>query len=229
MKTLPASLLFTCMSAFQVHADDLSSLPDETAKINYSVGYQIGSDFKHKEIEVRPEAVTQGIIDAINAHEAQMTASEMKQVMADLGRRWAEQKRMKKENQLRTLTQMSENFHEENGKKPDIVTTESGLQYRVIEQGRGKSPTSSDKVLVNYSGKLIDGTQFDSSYVRGKPASFQVGGVIKGWTEALQLMKQGARWQLFIPPTLAYGEKGAPPRIPPHSSLIFDVDLIAIE
>ncbi|MCU7873985.1 MAG: FKBP-type peptidyl-prolyl cis-trans isomerase [Candidatus Thiodiazotropha sp. (ex Lucinoma borealis)] len=229
MKTLPASLLFTCMIIFQVQADDLSSLPDETAKINYSVGYQIGSDFKHQEIEVRPQAVTQGILDAINENEGQMTASEMKQVMADLGKRWAEQKRIKKGDQLRTLTQKSENFHKENGKNPGIVTTESGLQYRIIEQGRGKSPTSSDKVLVNYSGKLIDGTQFDSSYSRGKPASFQVGGVIKGWTEALQLMKQGARWQLFIPPALAYGEKGAPPRIPPHSSLIFDVDLIAIE
>ncbi|MCU7851892.1 MAG: FKBP-type peptidyl-prolyl cis-trans isomerase [Candidatus Thiodiazotropha sp. (ex Monitilora ramsayi)] len=229
MKIASASLITILIAASPATAEDQTPLSDDTAKINYSVGYQIGSDFKYQNIEIRSDAILQGIRDAMKGNEGQMTNAQMRQVMADLGKRLAEQKRKKKEALLREQSQKRKNFHTENGKKTGIVTTESGLQYRILEAGRGKRPLSTDKVLVHYTGKLIDGTEFDSSYGRGKPASFQVNRVIKGWTEALQLMKQGARWQLFIPSDLAYGEKGAPPRIPPHSSLIFDVDLLAIE
>ena len=105
----------------------------------------------------------------------------------------------------------------------------SGLQYRIVAEGSGKTPKSADTVTVHYRGTLIDGTEFDSSYSRGKPATFGVNRVIAGWTEALQLMKEGARWQLFIPPDLAYGEKGAGSKIPPNSSLIFDVELLSVQ
>ena len=105
----------------------------------------------------------------------------------------------------------------------------SGLQYKVIAEGSGKTPQATDTVTVNYKGTLIDGTEFDSSYKRGQPASFQVNGVIKGWTEALQLMKEGSKWQLFIPPDLAYGERGAGRTIPPNSTLIFEVELISVK
>jgi FKBP-type peptidyl-prolyl cis-trans isomerase FklB len=213
--------------ALPVFAQEQSPLPDETAKINYSVGYQIGSDFKYQEIEIRPEAVIQGIRDALNESNSQMTPAEMKQVMMDLGKRLSEKKRALRKQRLSELLEQSKAFHAENKKKPNVVTTESGLQYRVLETGRGKHPSASDKVLVHYTGKLVDGTIFDSSINRGKPASFSVDRVIKGWTEALQLMGQGDRWQLYIPPDLAYGEKGMPPRIPPNSSLIFDVELIS--
>ncbi|HKI51321.1 MAG TPA: FKBP-type peptidyl-prolyl cis-trans isomerase, partial [Geothermobacteraceae bacterium] len=115
-----------------------------------------------------------------------------------------------------------------NAKKDGVKTTASGLQYKVIEEGTGKTPAATDKVKVNYRGSLVDGTEFDSSYKRGQPATFPVNGVIKGWTEALQLMKEGAKFQLVIPADLAYGERGAGPMIGPNSTLVFDVELLAV-
>ena len=120
-------------------------------------------------------------------------------------------------------------FLVENQKKGGIKTLPSGLQYKVLTEGSGKMPKAEDTVTVNYKGTLIDGTEFDSSYKRGQPATFQVKGVIKGWTEALQLMKQGAKWQLFIPPELAYGERGAGRDIGPNATLIFEVELISVK
>jgi FKBP-type peptidyl-prolyl cis-trans isomerase FklB len=118
-------------------------------------------------------------------------------------------------------------FLAENKKKEGVVTLPSGLQYKIITQGTGNTPKATDTVTVNYRGSLVDGTEFDSSYKRGQPATFPVNGVIKGWTEALQLMKEGAKWQLFIPSDLAYGEKGAGNVIGPNATLIFDVELIS--
>jgi FKBP-type peptidyl-prolyl cis-trans isomerase FklB len=122
-----------------------------------------------------------------------------------------------------------EAFLAENKKKEGVKTLPSGLQYKVIKEGTGKSPKATDKVSTHYRGTLIDGTEFDSSYKRGQPATFPVNGVIPGWTEALQLMKVGSKWQLFIPSKLAYGERGAPPVIGPYSVLIFTVELLAIK
>lgn len=119
-------------------------------------------------------------------------------------------------------------FLEENGKKEGVKTLPSGLQYKVIQEGSGKMPAASDTVTVHYRGTLIDGAEFDSSYKRGKPATFRADRVIAGWKEALQLMKPGAKWQLFIPGPLAYGERGAGAKIPPNSTLIFEVELISI-
>jgi len=210
-------------------AEDESPLVDDAAKINYSVGYQIGSDFQHQEIEVRPEAVIQGIRDAMGGDEALMSSTEMRRTMAELGEKVAEQKKQRKLDALNKRLEESRRFHAENAKKPGVVTTASGLQYRVNKEGRGNSPQKEDKVLVHYAGQLLDGSVFDSSYKRGKPTSFQVDQVIKGWTEALLMMKQAAHWQLFIPPELAYGEAGAGADIPPNSTLIFEVELIAIQ
>ena len=148
--------------------------------------------------------------------------------MADVGKKVADLKR-KKRQQVSDYTEKNKQFLVENGKKPGITTTASGLQYRVNKPGRGNHPGSSDKVLVHYRGRLINGTEFDSSYKRGKPASFQINKVIKGWTEALQLMKQGDHWQLFIPAELAYGVKGAGRNIPPNSTLIFDIEFISFQ
>jgi len=124
--------------------------------------------------------------------------------------------------------QKAEAFLAENGKKEGVKTLASGLQYKVITEGGGASPTAESTVEVHYKGTLIDGTEFDSSYKRGEPASFPVGGVIPGWTEALQLMKEGAKWEVAIPPALAYGEQGAPPVIPPNSALVFEVELLKV-
>jgi FKBP-type peptidyl-prolyl cis-trans isomerase len=120
-------------------------------------------------------------------------------------------------------------FLEENGKKKDVVTLPSGLQYRIIEEGKGNSPGPTSFVTVHYRGTNLDGTEFDSSYNRGEPAVFQTSGVISGWCEALQLMSEGAKWELFIPPDLAYGHNGMPPAIGPNATLIFKVELIAID
>lgn len=228
MKYISAILSSACVISMAIAADE-TALVDDAAKINYSVGYQIGSDFQHQEIEIRPDAVIQGIRDAMAGDEALMSSTEMRNTMAELGKKVAEQKRQKKLDLLQKRLEESHQFLAENAKKPGVVTTASGLQYRVNKEGRGNSPQKGDQVLVHYAGQLLDGSVFDSSYIRGKPTSFQVDQVIKGWTEALLMMKQAAHWQLFIPPELAYGEAGAGPDIPPNSTLIFEVELIAIQ
>ncbi len=211
----------------EVHKDVLK---DEMARLNYSVGYQIGSDFKYQELEVREEAVLRGIEDALSGSDALMSKQEMRQTMADVGKQVAELKKKKRQDII-DYTEKNRQFLLENAKKPGVITTASGLQYRVKEDGRGqgKHPGLSDRVLVHYSGKLIDGTGFANSRQRGTPDYFQVDKVIKGWTEALQLMRQGDHWQIVVPAELAYGESGSGTSIPPNSTLIFDLELISIK
>lgn len=208
-------------------------LEDDTSKLNYSVGYQIGSDFKYQETEVRTDAIIKGIEDAMLGNEALMSKQEMNTTMAALGKKVTEIKQKHRLQQANEYAEKNRLFLVENAKKKGVVTTESGLQYRVIDIYKGrnnrKKPGPDNKVLVQYTGKLIDGTVFDSSYKRGKPATFKVNQVIKGWSEALQLMGQGEHWQLFIPAELAYGDKGAGSAVPPNSTLIFDVELIAVQ
>ena len=229
MKYLAVSLLTTALITTSYAAEQPEVLKDEIAKINYSVGYQIGSDFTHQEIEIRSDAVLKGIQDALSDSEPLMTPQEMRKTMGDLGKHVAELKKKKRAEMFQQRLEKNRQFMTEYAKKPGVTTTESGLQYRVLEQGGGKHPQLSDKVLVQYTGKLIDGTVFDSSRSRNKPASFQVDKVIKGWTEALLLMQRGDHWQLVIPSELAYGERGAGAKIPPNSTLIFDVELISIQ
>jgi len=234
MRLLAVSLLTIFAGQISnVYAEDQSEvLKDQTEKLNYSVGYQIGSDFKYQEMEVRAEAILRGINDAISGSNALMSRAEMRQTMADVGKKVAELKKKKKQQVMDAYAEKNRQFLDKNGKKARVVTTGSGLQYRVLEEGGGgggKHPKADNKVLVHYSGRLIDGTQFDSSRKRGKPASFQVNQVIKGWTEALQLMSRGDRWQIFIPSELGYGEKGAGTTIPPNSTLIFDVEILSIQ
>ena len=212
----------------EVHQDVLK---DETARLNYSVGYRIGSDFKYQELEVREEAVLRGIEDALSGSDALMSKQEMRQTMADVGKQVAELKKKKRQDII-DYTEKNRQFLLENANKPGVITTASGLQYRVKRSGRGagsKHPGLNSKVLVHYRGKLIDGTVFDSSYQRGKPDYFQVNKVIKGWTEVLQLMRQGDHWTVFVPAELGYGESGAGTSIPPNSTLVFGIELISIQ
>ncbi|RKZ65401.1 MAG: FKBP-type peptidyl-prolyl cis-trans isomerase [Gammaproteobacteria bacterium] len=234
MRLLAVSLLTIFAGQISnVYAENQSEvLKDQTEKLNYSVGYQIGSDFKYQEMEVRAEAILRGINDAISGSNTLMSRAEMRQTMADVGKKVAELKKKKKQQLMDAYAEKNRQFLDKNGKKARVVTTGSGLQYRVLEEGGGgggKHPKADNKVLVHYSGRLIDGTQFDSSRKRGKPASFQVNQVIKGWTEALQLMSRGDRWQIFIPSELGYGVKGAGTDIPPNSTLIFDVEILSIQ
>ncbi len=224
-------LLIAAMLSGNSYGEDKAGvLNDEEAKLNYSVGYQIGSDFKIQNFEIRPDAILKGMQDAMSKNEALMTKDEMRQTMAGLGKEVAELKRKKKENQATKAKLKSKQFLLDNTKIPGVKVTDSGLQYRVIEQGnKGQYAELNDTVVVHYRGRLIDGTEFDSSYKRGKPASFKVSQVISGWAEALQIMPRGSTWQLVIPAELGYGSKGAGKLIPPDSVLVFDIDLISIK
>ncbi|MFY9972787.1 MAG: FKBP-type peptidyl-prolyl cis-trans isomerase [Chromatiaceae bacterium] len=204
-------------------ADELK-LEDETARINYSLGYQIGGDFKRQGLEMNPAAVTKGIEDALSDAVPLMTPEEIQTTLTELKRKLVAQQKQKAEEQTATLKAESAKFLEENAKQEGVLVTESGLQYQIIEPGTGKTPTPTDKVTVNYQGTLVDGKEFDSSYKRGKPISFKLDGVVKGWTEGLQLIKEGGKIKLFIPPELAYGDRGPLA----HRALIFDVELLSV-
>jgi FKBP-type peptidyl-prolyl cis-trans isomerase FklB len=201
----------------------------EKDRVSYSVGYQVGGDFKRQGVELNPDLMVKGIQDAMSGAKPLMNAKEMQETLVDLKKKVVADQQRRREEQGKKAREAGEKFLAENAKKEGVSTLPSGLQYKVLQQGAGTSPKKTDTVTVHYKGTLVDGTEFDSSYKRGKPATFRVDGVIAGWTEALQRMKPGARWRLFIPPNLAYGDRGAGSRIPPNSTLIFDVELISVK
>ncbi|MBI4838452.1 MAG: FKBP-type peptidyl-prolyl cis-trans isomerase, partial [Nitrospirae bacterium] len=172
--------------------------------------------------------LAKGVGDALIGGKFLLTDDELRETLTALQKDLSAKQQERMQGLLDKNKKEGAAFLEGNKKKEGVKTTASGLQYNVIKEGTGKTPKASDTVKVNYSGKLIDGTEFDSSYKRGEPATFQVGGVIAGWTEALQLMKEGAKWQLVIPSNLAYGETGAGNVIEPNSVLIFEVELLAV-
>ena len=196
-----------------------AAAPDPRSAESYSLGLMWGE-------QLRNTGVTPGAINSAKIAQGVRDAISGKVTVGDQDR----------ENIRQLATSAGEANHRaaarflaENGKKPGIVTTKTGLQYQEVKAGSGDSPKPSDSVTVNYRGTLLDGTEFDSSYKRGQPATFQVGGVIRGWTEALQLMPVGSKWQLFIPPDLAYGDRGAGADIGPNATLVFEVELLGIK
>jgi FKBP-type peptidyl-prolyl cis-trans isomerase FklB len=215
--------------AFQVSAEDNLVLRNQKDKVSYIIGTEIGKNLKKQSVDIDPDILTRGIKDAISGGKSLMTEQEIQETMATF------QKEMtaKQEELTKKLGEKNkkegEAFLAENKKKEDVKTLPSGLQYKVIKAGTGKKPKINDTVTTHYRGTLIDGTEFDSSYRRGQPVSFPVAGVIPGWTEALQLMVEGAKWQLFIPPNLAYGERGMGGVIGPNATLIFEIELISIQ
>lgn len=225
MRYLLAIFLIVSLMPNLCLAEENLDLKDEKAKINYSVGYKIGDDFKRQEVEINPEMLVQGIQDALSGEKGLMTPEERRIELMNLQRRVAvAQQKQKKARQVKEYPGDDREFLAVNAKKPGVVTLTSGLQFRVIREGTGKTPGPRDSVTVNYRGTLINGNEFDSSYRRGKSVTFRVDHVIPGWTEGLQLMKEGARWQLFVPPDLAYGERGTLA----DRTLIFDVELISV-
>lgn len=205
---------------------DLTSTRD---KLSYSIGTRIGKDFSRQQLDIDPAVLTRGIKDAMDGNEMLMTESQIQAVL----RKFQQDQMAAKKEQMKVVGEKNAKagaaFLAENAKKDGVVTLPSGLQYKILTNGSGKTPTPTDTVTVNYRGTLINGQEFDSSYKRGEPATFSVNGVIRGWTEALQLMKEGAKWQLFIPAELAYGERGAGQKIGPNATLLFDVELISIK
>ena len=210
-------------------AGEKTEISTENDRVSYSIGHQIGGDFKRQGVQLNPDLLVRGIQDAMKGSKPLMTEQEMRKTLLDLKKKIVTAQREEMKMAAEKNLAEGKKFLEANAKKEGVKTLPSGLQYRVIKEGAGTSPKKTDTVTVNYKGTLIDGTEFDSSYRRGKPAIFRVDGVIAGWTEGLQLMKPGAKWQLFIPPNLAYGERGAGARIGPNSTLVFEVELISVQ
>jgi FKBP-type peptidyl-prolyl cis-trans isomerase FklB len=225
--------LIICLGAVGIAsfglAQDKPQLKDQKDKASYSIGYDIGETFKKQKIEVNVDALIAGLTEAMSGKEAAMTKEDREKTLQTFQKEMME-KQMAASNEAGAKNQAEgEKFLAENKKKDGVKTTASGLQYKVLKEGSGESPKETDTVVTNYRGTLIDGTEFDSSYKRNEPATFPVNRVIKGWTEALQLMKPGAKYQLFIPSALAYGERGAGQQIGPNATLIFEVELLSIK
>ncbi len=211
-----------------VFAGEKTELKTQKDKLSYAIGMDMGGSLKRNAIEVDIDALVKGLKDALAGGKMMMTEQEQRETLMAFQKEF----QSKQQERMKALAEKNkkegEAFLTENKKKPGVKTLPSGLQYKVITEGKGASPKETDTVTVNYRGTLIDGTEFDSSYKRNEPATFPVKGVIKGWTEALQLMKEGAKWQLFIPSELAYGERGAGGTIGPNATLIFEVELLKI-
>lgn len=229
MNVLLTVILSIIFLTAQAGAGDEKVLKTEKDKISYSIGLDIGNKFKSQSIDIDTDVLAKGMKDALSGNKPLLTEIEVKEVMT------AFQKDMMAKQAEKAKAAAEKNgkegiaFLAENKKKDGVKTTENGLQYKVIKAGNGPMPKLTDTVSVNYRGTLIDGAEFDSSYKRGEPATFPVNGVIKGWTEALQLMKVGSKWQLFVPSSLAYGERGAGGNIGPNATLIFEVELLSIK
>jgi FKBP-type peptidyl-prolyl cis-trans isomerase FklB len=203
-------------------------LKTDIDKVSYSIGLQVGFNFvrqnealKKQNVQINVDTMVAGVKDAI-AGKPQLNPDQVRQVLSGFEKDMAQ----KVEARAQKNKAEGEKFLADNKKKDGVKTTASGLQYKVIKEGNGAQPKQTDTVTVNYRGTLIDGTEFDSSYKRGQPATFPLSGVIKGWTEGLQLMKVGSKYQLYVPPNLAYGERQMGPDIGPDSTLVFEVELL---
>jgi len=209
------------------------ALTTRKQKFSYALGMNIGSglgaNLKKQSVEVDSTLISQGLKDAMSGGKTRLTQEEAQAVLKEVQTEVQKQQQAKmKEASDKNKTE-GEAFLAANKSKDGVVTLPSGLQYKILTAGTGPKPTASDSVKCNYRGTLINGTEFDSSYKRGQPATFAVGQVIKAWTEALQLMPVGSKWQLFVPSSLAYGERGAGAEIGPNATLIFEVELLSIE
>lgn len=228
MKT-PAVLAIVCLlCAAPAWAAPNETLTTPEQKAAYALGLRVGSDLRDKEAKVAPEFFAQGFKDGLEGAKPKISDEEQHQALLEFSRQMqARQLAKLKELGEKNLAE-GQAFLKANQAKPEVKTTASGLQYKVLASGKGKSPKTTDTVMVNYRGRLIDGTVFDDSYQRGQPATFELGGIIRGWQEALQLMKEGDRWELYIPADLAFGPQGAGPQIGPNATLVFEVELIKI-
>jgi FKBP-type peptidyl-prolyl cis-trans isomerase FklB len=198
-------------------------------KARYAIGLNIGKNLLRDAVDVDPNILLRGLKDALAGGKTLLTDDEAKAALTGLQNDVRVRQQAKMQQQGAVNLKQGEAFLAANKTKEGVVTLPSGLQYKILTQGTGPKPAADDAVVCNYRGTLLDNTEFDSSYKRGQPATFQVGQVMKGWTEALQLMPVGSKWQLFIPPALAYGPRGAGATIGPNATLIFEVELLSIQ
>ena len=228
MHRIGLALIFALLAGVGAAGEE-PALKDERAKNSYAVGVDTGQRLKATPVELDPELVARGVRDALRGDKTLLTEEELKAVLAAL----RIELRTRHEQALKSLGETNkkegEAFLAENRTREGVVTLESGLQYRVLKAGEGRKPAADDSVLCHYRGTLIDGQEFDSSLKRNRPATFHLQKLIKGWSEALQLMPVGSKWQIFIPPDLAYGERGSRGAVGPNATLVFEVELLSIE
>lgn len=205
--------------------DTEQKLESQADRFSYTIGYQMGLSLQRPGMELNEDILVQAVRDALNGVEPKLSRNEMDAAVAEQRRMLQGQRQEQAEGNLAR----SQAFLEENGDREAVMQTESGLQYEVVTEGDGDSPTGTDTVVVHYQGSLIDGSVFDSSYERENPATLPLDGVIPGWQEGLQLMKEGARYKFYIPADLAYGQNGAGDRIGPNEALIFEVELLEVK
>ncbi|RWX46630.1 FKBP-type peptidyl-prolyl cis-trans isomerase FklB [Candidatus Electrothrix marina] len=211
-----------------VASDPVTELKTEKQKISYALGLDLGSYFKSLETDFDLDAVYQGISASYTGEKALLTPDEAAEIQKQFAIDQQKKKMEKTKALLETNKDAAAEFLKKNKTEKGVKVTDSGLQYKVVKEGKGEKPTATDTVKVHYKGTLIDGTEFDSSYKRNEPVTFKANKVIPGWTEALQLMTPGSKYTLYLPPELAYGDRGAPPAIEPGALLIFDVELVEI-
>ena len=224
MKLKTLAILPLLFGANVMAADNATTLDTDKQKISYIFGIQVGQNMMQEGLELDIEAFKAGVADMMAGQQPQLDQATAEQVV----QAYQAQKAQELAKVMNEKQAQAKAFMEENAKKDGVVTTDSGLQYEVLKEGDGATPTENDKVIANYKGTLIDGTVFDSSYDRGEPATFPVNGVIQGWQEALKMMKEGSKWRIVVPANLAYGPRGAGNLIGPNETLIFEIELIAI-
>jgi FKBP-type peptidyl-prolyl cis-trans isomerase FklB len=204
-------------------------LTTQKDKFSYALGMNLGASLKKQSVPVDPNILARGLKDSLAGGKTALTEDQARATLMEV----QTEMRKKQQEEMQVAGEASKKegaaFLAANKSKDGVVTLPSGLQYKIVTPGTGPKPTAADSVVCNYRGTLINGTEFDSSYKRGEPATFPVNGVIKGWTEALQLMPVGSKWQLFVPSDLAYGERSPAPEIGPDSTLIFEVELLSIQ
>lgn len=225
-RIIAGSLLAAGFSTAVIAADGDLETPEQ--RLSYTIGMDIGGSLAEQDMELDLDLVVEALRASYAGEETRMTQDEALAEREAFMRRRQEEMQAQQAEEAASNREAGEAFLAENAKREDVQTTESGLQYRVIEEGDGARPAADDRVTVHYTGTLIDGTKFDSSHDRGEPATFALNQVIPGWTEGLQLMEEGSTYEFFIPSDLAYGEQGRPGPIGPNSTLIFEVELISI-
>jgi len=228
MKPHRISILILVTLAISIAAEEKVNLADPKQKISYSIGSDIAASLKRQGLELEPKAFAAGFVDTFT-EKPLLTEAQIQETILEFRKEFMAKHQAKQKLATEKNLKEGEGFLAANAKKEGVTITESGLQYKILHSGTGRSPSKTDKVKVHYHGTLVDGTIFDSSVDRGEPVTFEVNRVIPGWTEALQLMKEGDKWQLYIPSKLAYGEQAPGGKIGPNATLIFDVELISIE
>ena len=228
MKGTFISILLIGSVAVPALAAEKIELKTEGEQVSYAIGFGVGSNLKTQVRDADTDLLHRGVTDAFGGRDPLLSIQEQRQIMRAFQKKQRVKAEAKHKEDALINKELGTRFLSDNKGKPGVVTLDSGLQYKVMVEGKGPKPKESDTVETHYRGTLIDGTEFDSSYTRGKPASFPVMGVIRGWTEALQLMNVGSKWMLYVPPDLAYGDRGAGGTIGPGSTLIFEIELLKI-